>query len=482
MNTVSRKRKKPFPRKLKIVLILVSVLVLIGIWQLSRPQPLPEVEPRPDRIVLSSFNLEDIEKIILYPTGGEPFTLLRNADNSYAIAGDEGFRLNTARVEEIFDMATLIRADYLAQENTDMEHLSEFGITNDSFHFTIHAKDGVLETWFAAENVHADDTHRFLFREGDTAVYLTELDYISAMNFTKEELHPIPDINYTPDLIDGIDVRYASGDEVSLTNEQGIWYVKKPFRYPASGLMQDLLEKAGRMRLSTYVAEGNEKNLRLYGLHKPFAVVTIRMAASIISVMTPDHQVAEQRDVPEHEITFYFGDAFASVGYYCLFDDMIYKATMLSMGFLLNIEPDILALQTPFDIPLNKMQWIAVMREEQRTDYYVEFAERVLPNNLIAVDDSGNTIYDMYVKRNGDEILAEPFMRAYLDMMSLSSSGEMTENSLQTDAALLTVFLKYDSGERTIAFYPYDALHAAIAIDGVVRHYVTLSQLDLITI
>ncbi|NLO16374.1 MAG: hypothetical protein GX123_10105, partial [Clostridiales bacterium] len=132
MNTVSRKRKKPFPRKLKIVLILVSVLVLIGIWQLSRPQPLPEVEPRPDRIVLSSFNLEDIEKITLYPTGGEPFTLLRNADNSYAIAGDEGFRLNTARVEEIFDMATLIRADYLAQENTDMEHLSEFGITNDS--------------------------------------------------------------------------------------------------------------------------------------------------------------------------------------------------------------------------------------------------------------------------------------------------------------------------------------------------------------
>ena len=482
MNEVNRKQNKPFKRRYKIVLAFAVLLALIAIWRLSQPLPLPKVEPKPDKLILSAFALEEIEMVTLYPSGGEAFSLHKSVDNVYAVVGDEHFPLNADRVEEIFDMATLMRAEYTAATDINKTNLHEFGITDDSFHFTIHAKNGVTETWFTAEDVHADETNRFLYREGDTTVYLTDLNYIGAMDYTQEELHPIPAVNFTPGLVDGISVRYRSGDQVAFTNKQGIWLIAQPFRYPASAALQDLLGKIGNMRLSTFVAEGNEDNLPLYGLDAPSANVTIQMAPSVISILNPGYETIEQRDVPRHSVTFLFGDAFSSVGYYCLFENTIYKATSLSMGFLLDMDPNDWVLQTPFDIPLNTMQSISVMRGSTQTDYSIELSERVLPNNVIAVDENGNTIFDMHVSKDGEEIPAEPFMRAYLEMMLLTASGNAAEVDPQTDTVLMKVHLKFDAGERTISFFPYDALHAALSIDGVIRHYVDLSQLDLITI
>ena len=65
---------------------------------------------------------------------------------------------------------------------------------------------------------------------------------------------------------------------------------------------------------------------------------------------------------------------------------------------------------------------------------------------------------------------------------ALTPDGRLPEGKSAPGGEPRTVIrLENDSLTREIAFYPYDALHSAMAVDGVCRFYVSNDALDALS-
>jgi hypothetical protein len=137
------------------------------------------------------------------------------------------------------------------------------------------------------------------------------------------------------------------------------------------------------------------------------------------------------------------------------------------MGFLLHVEADSLLLKTPFNIALNAMEQIDVVRPEGKATYHLSFVEQLLPNNEFVRDDMGNIQHDIVVTKNNIPMEASVFTAEYV---------------LMSTSPIISITLRFEQGERTVAFYPYDSLHVAISIDGNICHYMEKEKLDTITL
>ena len=106
--------------------------------------------------------------------------------------------------------------------------------------------------------------------------------------------------------------------------------------------------------------------------------------------------------------------------------------------------------------------------------------ESITENNQIAVDEYGQTLYDLAVRRAGEteDMNAEAFAAWYQQLATLSGDGNLTEGFTLTGERQASILLKNDHLSRLIEFYPYDALHDALAVDGVALFYVQKDWLN----
>ena len=66
-------------------------------------------------------------------------------------------------------------------------------------------------------------------------------------------------------------------------------------------------------------------------------------------------------------------------------------------------------------------------------------------------------------------------------LASLTPSGELPAGYAVSGEPRATILLENDHLTREIALYPYDALHDAVAVDGVALDYVEKTWLDRVT-
>ena len=108
--------------------------------------------------------------------------------------------------------------------------------------------------------------------------------------------------------------------------------------------------------------------------------------------------------------------------------------------------------------------------------------ESIAENNQIATDEYGQTLYDMAVRRAGEanDMDAEAFAAWYTKLASLSGDGTLPESFTLPGESRATVILTNSHLTRAIDFYPYDALHDAMAVDGVALFYIQKERVDQI--
>ena len=105
---------------------------------------------------------------------------------------------------------------------------------------------------------------------------------------------------------------------------------------------------------------------------------------------------------------------------------------------------------------------------------------RITENNQIATDEYGRVLYDCAVRKAGDtqDMDAEAFLSWYTRLASLSGDGRLPDDFALAGESRCTILLENENWTRQIDFYPYDALHDALAVDGAALYYVQKTWLD----
>ncbi|NLA53156.1 MAG: hypothetical protein GX858_02185 [Clostridiales bacterium] len=132
------------------------------------------------------------------------------------------------------------------------------------------------------------------------------------------------------------------------------------------------------------------------------------------------------------------------------------------------------------NIPLHMIDTISITEADGfEHAYTVLLVEHVLANNLIAKDSQGNTLYDFVITSNdGTEVSSEKFARMYSNLMSTVAIGTLDSFAVPTDnQPIIQILLDYKGFQRLIQFYPLDALHAAMGVNGNFYNYTDLGTL-----
>ena len=84
----------------------------------------------------------------------------------------------------------------------------------------------------------------------------------------------------------------------------------------------------------------------------------------------------------------------------------------------------------------------------------------------------------MQVTRDGAPCDATQFLYAYGQMTELAATSPLPAGYAPTGDPAMVLTLAWEGGASELAFYPYDALHWAVAVNGVALFYVDAAWAD----
>lgn len=483
-----RRRK---PRKLQartMALLLVALLAAIvgGIALLRKPK-VPEFLPgafdsqRPQIELLFSAELEELDAITIKPYKGEAYTL-KYHNKQFELMGEPD-----APVDQSIAMhmaGTLLHFTALSNlGEISSAHLlpKQVGIDETSLSVSLTLRDGRQFAFRIGDHMLGDLPQDYLMVGGKTMLYGVDTDIRYALDRSRQSLRRLPNINFAPDLLDAYVVE-SEGQRFALRRvTQELWEIEQPWLAPASlNSVKGLLSKLKELRFASYVGEANPESLKEYGLDNPRLRVSFHLAASSISGQDERGQSLQTIAVPEQVIRLQVGRDIPGTGFYCRYLDGIYQASDLSMGFLFKAQPE-QYLGLPFDVPLSLVSELRFETPASGSrQYKLSLTEKVLPNNELMRDAQGNPLYQYDIRADGKEIAAEPVAKLYGELMQLGGFRPLGEDHRVQDAdLLLRVQLRFAEGrQREVGFYRYDALHAALLINGRPVSYLPVASLQ----
>lgn len=467
---------------LLLLCLALCAALLWWLWPQRNSSPLaPQVSSEPDTSkLLFAAQDEELLSFTIHPKGGESYTILRE-DGTYRLASDPGFPLDGSMIQNMTDAILYLRvSDTLADLKGDRSRLGDYGLDDSALRIEAKLRDGRELRFMIGDRAPFDAPRDYLMMEGDSHLYAIPNDVREALDYRAKLLHTLPAINFAPELLERMRISGPTGVLTLQRIQPGLWEIQEPFRYPADGAaMERLLIQVSSMRMAAYEAEGGGQALREYGLAEPRFEVEMYLPESVITSYPDDGAQPVRTSVAAQTFRFAVGDAIEHIGFYCLYNGVIYRASDLSMGFMLDADADSYLGRQPFDVPLSNVSELDMQFEEKGRRYELSLVEQVLPNNELARDEAGNVLHNYIVKSGGQELDPEPLARAYGLLMEITAKGRLSADYRLIGDPLLSVSLRFTGGRsRQVSFYPYDALNAAAAVNGRFIHYVGLDKLN----
>ena len=377
--------------------------------------------------------------------------------------------------EVLRNAAVIITEETLTTVSED--EWKNYGLALGGIRVQVTYTDGVSLAFRIGDLV-PQETPAYYFRmEDDSRLGVVSQDVQEIFALSVNALHRVTDPALQGDLID----RIAFTGENAFTAERRAdgWYLTAPFEYPlAAAQMNTLLKNLEGLRFSQHVARAEESDLSVYGLHPARRTLTLDIAASIVTGYDENDQQIAAQALDEYQVTIACGDDIGEILFYCLYRGDVVKATRFSSGLLLTQSYEKLLLTKPFNIPTNLLTRLEWEQNGVVRAWDITLHERVLENGVFETDESGNTLYDVRVQRQGAEADADQFLKAYARLTDVKTTDPLPAGYTVSGQAEVKIRLYYNGEVREAAFYPYDALHWAVTINDEARFYVSRGALD----
>lgn len=423
-------------------------------------------------VTLSDRAEEELASIAVENRSGS--YVLLNTASGWRLEGS-GEPLRDALLRPLVDDAALIVAEDTVGSLDDHPEwqLSHYGLEEPAARVTVTFTDGGRLAFRVGDSVPQETPAYYFCLEGDPHIYIAASDIYDAYITTALALHDVADPALDGSLIDRI--AFTGREPFALEKRADGWYLTAPFAYPlADAAVDSLLTKLEGLRFAQFEAQAADADLAPYGLNPPERTLTLDIAQTLVTGYDEKGQVMGETLLPAYQLTFGLGKEENDVVFYCLYKGQVLKATSFSAGFLRTQGYDSLFLTAPFNAPTNDLSGLLWEREGAVTAYDVSLTERVLPNNALETDENGNVLYDLVVVKDGQPLDSDAFLTAYRQLVELRTLDRLpADYALPSSEPLLRVTLTRESGgTRQIALYPLDALHRAVAVDGVALYQV----------
>lgn len=483
MKDVRVKRKQGISRAMEICIAICLLLSALVLYVFTRPETLPPPQPVPDpSVLLFEAEKNELLSFTVKPSRGQAYTIVKQGDG-YAAEGYSYYDLNLDLINAMADDLL-----YLETENTlgsytedDTVDFEMFGLGDDALEIRALFTEGREYTLRIGSRIPGDTPGDYGMLQGTPSLYQMSITIKDAFDHPLTWLHNIPEVNFTPDLLES--VRFERGKESLLLRRihDDVWVMDEPFSYPVSmDMINQLKESVGKMRFASFIDLAGRVDLADYGLDQPKGRIVFDLAASTITSFSSDMQTSSSQNVEAQQIVIDIGHAVDNLGFYALYDGVVYQASNLSMGFMTDPDPDSYLSRYPVSIPLNRLNTFSATSEDGLLiSYHVALVEDIMPNNEVSRDAQGDTLYKIvFTNEAGEEVPAEDAAELYKRLIGIHATGKAdTSRSYEGVSPVFEARIQFGQLNREIKFYPYDALHAAIAVDGTVLYYTDLNYL-----
>lgn len=465
-----------------LCLLIAALLIGAGAYVFSRVDaPLPAETAK--RVTLLDRPLEEVASVTVTPRNEKTYTLLW-LDDHFALEGHEADELREIVTDEI-----RISVSELPAENVLLDDLpGSKSVTQADF--------GLDPAWAAVEVTYLDGQRarllignltpneetpqRYCMLAGDKRLFTILSADSEAFSYREEALRAFAQPNLNGALLDRIEI---TGDtELILAYTPSGWLMEKPYQYPAAIPRTDsLLKSVENMRFEACLGDARDTDLSAMGLETPALTVRLTQAASVISGETTEGEQVSL-NVPEKTYTLLIGAETGKSGVYLIWEGKAYLASNFLLGFWKQLQPRDYLLKTPINFLINNLSAVRFSSAEASGAYLVEMVESIAENNQIETDEYGRVLYDCEVKREGEsgKMDAERFTDWYVRLAGLGADGDLPEDFSLTGESRVQITIQNDHLTRTVAFYPYDTLHDAMAVDGVALFYIQKSRVDAV--
>lgn len=483
MDRVPRKKQRPPLRRRTVLLALVlcAALAAAAAFFLRAPAAVPFSPSANEAVMLLDRPKEEIVSVAIEPREGIKYPLVREG-NGFILLGQPDVPLRDFVLDEL-----LITLCELPAESVVLEHLfdqpgralSDFGLDPPLARVTVTYTDGEKKELLVGDLAPNDETpQHYCMLGGDSHLYTILRADAETLLHDAAYLRDFDQPQLDGSLLDKIEI---TGDtDWTLHYTPSGWYMDEPFSYPLSTVRTDaLLKRIESIGFEACLGEADQLDLAALGLSSPALNIRITQAATVLTGVTTEGETVSL-PVPETAYTLLIGAETGKSGVYVQWENRVYTASNFLLGFWKSLNPRDFLLQTPVNLLVNDLTEVAFTCPGVAAGYEVRMVENITENNQIATDEYGRVLYDCAVRRAGEaqDMDAAAFLSWYTRLSSLAPDGELPPGfTLQGDSEAQIV-LKNDHLTRVIAFYPYDALHCAVAVDGTALYYVQKTWLD----
>ncbi len=471
---------------LGLSLLFVLLLPQMKLWFPS--EPFPALDKRDTTVTLGEGDRKGLFSITVTHGTEDAYTLLYQGKHLY-LQMQEGTlaQISEGLEERLLAAATqLVMEDTVTQDAKEVQaHWADMGLSPPQVTARVRYQGGreeLIELGFKAP-----ETQLYYCRwSGDPGIYLCEQGVYQAFEYTAPMLLPVEQRQLQQGLIDRVSIQLRGREPLELqftVSPQGqpTGMLVKPFRYPmATESVQALLTAAANFRLGTRQAGITPENEGQFGFASPLAVVDIHQQEGLYGEVDENGGLTPQT-APEQSLQLVLGQAVGEYFTTCLVAGQYYHVSNVLVAAFLGATPEGLITKNPANMGDAELASIQVQAEGRVLDLRRIKTERVLPNNQLATDESGNTLYDVETTFNGKSIPSETFDSLVERLKTLQVSGQVgADFVLGTRAPRWQLTLTTQAGlTRSLAAYPMDAFFDVLAVDGVIKHTLQGESLEM---
>ena len=485
--------RKAFQRKKRLALLLCVAVLLALLFVLLQPvkntwQDTGSVPFLPLHFeTLDEADADDLLSISVTQREGEAYTLVYENERLYLQKEGALAPIDEKLTSKIIRAATLIAVeDTVGGEKEEIQqHLPDMGLAPPETTVKVSYRSGREDVLQIGVRV-PEATYYYYRWSGSDGVYMCDEGTFEAFAYPAALLLPVNQPLLVRNLIDRISLRIRekaamdlrfSADNIGVISGM----LQEPYQYPLDTVTADnMITAAVNFRLGSFQADITEENFVTYGFDNPLAEIEIHQQAGSYGAID-ETGVFVNYESEEEQLRFVIGREEGDYFYTCLYDQKCYFVSRFLLASLVSASPEALITQYPADMGGATLTGIQVQLGGNIMDFRKQKTERVLPNNQLAVDEGGNTIYDATATKNGEPMQAEAFDTLAERLKAMRVSGEVDASfSAATVAPRWQVTLVTDGGTtRTIIAYPLDAFFDAISIDGMIKHTLHAESLEM---
>lgn len=418
----------------------------------------------------------EIDRALVQPDGAEPYTIVFQDGTPYLLEGDESIDLNDVYADDLTNALTQIVAQETVTENATevQEHLADMGLEPARACATILYTDGTSATVEVGAAV-PNTTYAYYRWSGDSGIYMCDVGIRETFALSRSHLLPVEQPDVQTVLVEEVKVSNANGVSVYTFENAVSGKLVEPYAYPlADGSVDTLLSALANFRLGTAEGELRPDDRAAYGLDQPLCTVDIRSRAGSVSKIDESGELVVA-EVDAQSIRFAIGRAEGDYFYTCEYEDQCYLVSRFLVETLVNLDPDEHVTHTPAAPGEEALAAIRIEAPQGTWEMQVERTERVMANNQLETDASGNIVYDEQVTVNGTQATAEQLDDWLQRLNSWTVAGMLPQDFTLAPDAQPRWRIQWVSAAghtRSVTGYRMDAFSDAVEVDGVMKHYI----------